>query len=59
MNLYIPRDLVNYLDDNKGNTHSRESLIIGLIKYARKHKINIENVKNEDEYDRVKRTRKI
>ena len=59
MNLYIPKDLINYLDDNKGDTHSRESLIISLIKYARNHDIDLENVKKEDKYDQFKRTEQI
>ena len=54
MNLFIPKYLITYLDDNKGNTHSRESLIISLIKYAHKHNIDLENVKEEDRYERIK-----
>lgn len=57
MNLYIPKDLFQYLDDNKGDM-SRESLLLKMAYYSMEN-VSIENVKKRGKNETTLKGNKI
>lgn len=50
MQIYVPKDIMKWLDDNKGSDHSRESLMIKMLGHLIENGVDIDKVKQRGKY---------
>jgi len=45
MQIYIPKDIIKFLDENKGKDNSRESLIVKMLGHLIDENVDMDKVK--------------
>lgn len=55
MQIYIPKDIIRFLDQHKDMNHSRESLIVKMLGHLIDEDIDMNNVKQRGNHSNVKK----